>query len=100
MANNPNNGLINVNQFGTPSGSAQVMEGFSVNALFSLVNAATVSAQTKLAQIQARQSSISIGDMFEMQMLMNHLSQLSEMATAVVNAANTAVMSIARGVKG
>ncbi len=100
MANNPNNGLINVTQFGSTSGSAQVMDGFSVSSLFTLVNAATVSAETKLAQIQARQSSISIGDMFEMQMLMNHLSQLTEMATSVVNAANTAVMSMARNVKG
>jgi hypothetical protein len=98
---NPGNGLISVDQFGSASGGdAQIMRGFSVNTLFGLINAATVSAETKLAQIQARQSSISIGDMFEMQMLMNHLSQLTEMSTSVVNAANTATMSIARGVKG
>ena len=78
----------------------QVQSGFQVKALFGLVNTATQSAQTKLAEIQSRQSSISIGDMFEMQMLMNHLSQLSEMATGVVQASNSAIMSMARGVKG
>lgn len=77
-----------------------VQSGFSVQALFSLVNTATVSAKAKLLQIQARQSAISIGDMFEMQMLMNHLSQLSEMSTAVVSASNTAISSMSRNIKG
>lgn len=81
-------------------GGASVQSGFSVQALFSLVNTATVSAKAKLLEIQSRNSAISIGDMFEMQMLMNHLSQLSEMSTAVVSAANTAVTDMARNVKG
>jgi hypothetical protein len=74
--------------------------GFNVRDLFSLVNTATTSAKQKLLDIQSRHSSISIGDMFEMQMLMNHLSQLSEMATAVVSASHTAISSMARNVKG
>lgn len=74
--------------------------GFSVGVLFSLINTATLSAKAKLLQIQQRQSSISIADMFEMQMLMNHLSQLSEMTTSVVSASNTAIASMARNVKG
>ena len=37
--------------------------------------------------------------MFEMQMLMNHLSQLSEMATSVVSASNSAIADMARNVK-
>lgn len=74
--------------------------GFVVNALFGIINDATASAKTKLLEIQSKRSAISIGDMFEMQMLMNHLSQLSEMATGVVSASNTAVMSMARNVKG
>lgn len=77
-----------------------VQEGLNVSSLFSLVNDATISAKTKLLQIQALRSAISIGDMFEMQMLMNHLSQLSEMATAVVSASNTAITSMSRNVKG
>jgi hypothetical protein len=93
MANNNGNNPTNF------SGSG-VQEGLNVSALFSLVNDATISAKTKLLQIQALRSAISIGDMFEMQMLMNHLSQLSEMATAVVSASNTAITSMSRNVKG
>lgn len=77
-----------------------VQSGFSVNALFGIINNATISAKTKLLEIQSRRSAISIGDMFEMQMLMNHLSQLSEMASGIVSASNSAIMSMARGVKG
>jgi len=76
-----------------------VQQGFDVSSLFGLVNDATISAQTKLLQIQAQKSAISIGDMFEMQMLMNHLSQLSEMSSNVVSASNTAIQSMARNVK-
>lgn len=43
--------------------------------------------------------SINIRDMFEMQMLMNKLSQLSEMSTGIVSAANSAISSMARNVK-
>ncbi len=86
----------------TPSffegGGKQV--GFSVQTLFSLVNNATISARQKLLHIQEQKSAIAIGDMFEMQMLMNHLSQLSEMSTAVVSASHTAISSMARNVKG
>lgn len=76
-----------------------VQSGFSVKSLFSVINDATVSAKAKLSSIKSRRSSISIGDMFEMQMLMNHLSQLSEMSTSVVSASNSAISSMARNVK-
>ncbi len=77
-----------------------VHSGFSVNALFRIVHDATISAKQKLLQIKDRKSAISIGDMFEMQMLMNHLSQLSEMSTAVVSASNSAINTMARNLKG
>ena len=92
---------FNPNVFGV-SGSqtaGNVQVGFKVSELFHIVNNATRSAQAKLVEIQSRKSAISIGDMFEMQMLMNHLSQLSEMSTAVVSACNTAITSMARNVK-
>lgn len=72
-----------------------VQQGFEVKQLFAIVNDATVSAKAKLSQIKKNQSSISIGDMFEMQMLMNHLSQLTEMSAGVVSASNTAINSMA-----
>lgn len=77
-----------------------VQSGFSVENLFRAVEASTISAKVKLRQIGARRSAISILDMFEMQMLMNHLSQVSEMSTSVVSAANSAISSMARNVKG
>lgn len=77
-----------------------VETGFHVDFLISIVNDATVSAKRKLEIMKARRSSISIADMFDMQMLMNHLSQLSEMSTSVVSASNAAISSMARNVKG
>lgn len=74
--------------------------GFKVVALFSAINRAVSSAKAKLSAIKANRSSISIGDMFEMQMLMNHLSQLSEMTTGIVSASNSAISRMAQGIKG
>jgi hypothetical protein len=71
-----------------------IQSGFSVSVLFSAINNASVSAKTKLSAIRGRTSAISIGDMFEMQMLMNHLSQLSDMASSVVSASNTALQKM------
>lgn len=91
---------VNPTAFGRSSGSgANTLVGFEVGSLFHIVNDATTSAKAKLLQIQSRRSAISIGDMFEMQMLMNHLSQLSEMSTSVVSASNTAINSMARNLK-
>ena len=88
---------------GIPAGDAPFMlnneQGISLTNLLNVVNSATISAKAKLDQMQARKSSISIADMFDMQMLMNHLSQLSEMSSSVVSAANTSVMSMSRAIK-
>lgn len=80
------------------TGSA-IQTGFDVTKLFQIINNAVSSAKNKLTIIQNRTSSISIGDMFEMQMLMNHLSQLSEMSSAVVSASNAAITRMAQNVK-
>jgi len=77
-----------------------IQSGFGVQSLFKIVSDATLSAKSKLLEIKNRRSAISIGDMFEMQMLMNHLSQLSEMSTNVVSASNAAISSMARNIKG
>lgn len=77
-----------------------IQSAFSVQDLFKVLNDATASAKLKLLEIKNRRSAISIGDMFEMQMLMNHLSQLSEMSTSVVSASNSAIQRMAQNVKG
>lgn len=84
----------------SPGQGAHVGEGFDINFLIGVISNATVSAKTKLEILQARGSAISIADMFDMQMLMNHLAQLSEMSTSIVSAANTSIASMARNVKG
>jgi len=78
---------------------ANIQSGFSVKGLFSVIQNATISAKTKLTEISNRRSAISIGDMFEMQMLMNHLAQLSEMATSVVSASNSAISRMSQNIK-
>ena len=80
-------------------GAANAQSAFSMEILVEIINDSVVSAKGKLAQIQDAKSSISIGDMFEMQMLMNQLAQFSEMATGVAAAAHNSIMSMARNVK-
>jgi hypothetical protein len=70
-----------------------------MSALITIIDNAVVSARTKLREIQSTNSSISIGDMFEMQMLMNQLAQFSEISTGVVAASHQAIQSMARNVK-
>jgi hypothetical protein len=59
---------------------------------------ATADVKKKLDALTSSEG-ISISDMFEMQMLMNHLSQLSEMMTSIASATNSAIASMARNVK-
>lgn len=73
--------------------------GIEFDFLRKVVNDATQQVKTKLDKIQKNNSAISIGDMFEMQMLMNHLAQLSEMSTSVISSMNSSVSSMARNVK-
>jgi hypothetical protein len=64
------------------------------------ISEADQQVKDKLAAMEAMGDSVSISDMFEMQMLMNKLSQLSEMSAALVSASNSALASMARNVKG
>jgi len=73
-------------------------DGFKVDDLFKLIGDATKEVTKKLEKMK-QTDNISIPDMFEMQMLMNHLSQLSEMSSSVVSASNSAISSMARNVK-
>jgi hypothetical protein len=57
-------------------------------------------AATDRLDVLKTSNAISIGDMFEMQLLMNDLSQMSEMTTSVVSASNSAVKSMAQNLRG
>jgi hypothetical protein len=82
-----------------PYGDGQVREGFSPDEMFKLITDATADVKKKLKTLKGQGTNISIADMFEMQMLMNHRSQLSEMSTGVISASNSAIASMARNVK-
>jgi len=73
--------------------------GFDMQALLQIINSSTTAGQSHINAVNAQTQNVSIGDMFDMQMMMNKLSQLSEMSTAVVNASNSSIQSMARNVK-
>ncbi len=76
-----------------------VQAGFAMTVLSDLVQGATADAKTKLATLQNEGSTVSIANMFDMQLLMNRLSQLSEMSSTVMSAAHTTFNSMTRNVK-
>lgn len=83
-------------------GASNDYNGYTVQTienLFDFVSSQSNVVNSKLEQIKAAGSQISISDMFELQIKMNRLSQLSEMSTSVVSAANSSIMSMARNVK-
>jgi len=68
-------------------------------ALIDDMHAGTRDVTAKLDAVGRRGSAVSVGDMFEMAMTMNHLSQLGDMSTSVVSTSNASVVAMARGVK-
>lgn len=82
-----------------PFGDGGERVGFNVDQIFAIIGNATKAVKTKMDELKDAKDNISIQHMFEMQMLMNHLAQLSEMSTNVIAASNTAISSMARNVK-
>jgi len=80
---------------GITTSKLQVQFGF----LVTMIEQLTQTAMSKIAIIRSQKSAMSIGDMFDLQMAMNRLSQFSEMSTSIISAMNTAVQSMARNVK-
>ncbi|WP_319432500.1 DUF5407 family protein [Mycobacterium sp. RTGN5] len=69
-------------------------------ALSSAISKQGAAVKAKLGALQSNGEDLTVTDMFETQMLMNKLSQLSEMSSGVVSAMDQATMSRARAVKG
>ncbi|MBV9005774.1 MAG: DUF5407 family protein [Solirubrobacterales bacterium] len=67
-------------------------------ALSAILSRATSDVKKKLDAL-IKSEGVLVSDMFEMQMLMNHLSQLSEMAASITSATNSAISAMARNVK-
>lgn len=75
--------------------------GINMDFLRELINSRTDKVKEAMENLKAKgESEISIGAMFELQMLMNQLSQISEASNSVVNASNQTLNSMARNTKG
>lgn len=55
--------------------------------------------QQTIKEIQNANEALSVGDMLEMQLLMDHLSELAATSASVVSAADSTIMSMGRNVK-
>ncbi len=74
-------------------------QGIQTDELAELINQQTKEVRQKIEEMRTKSDQISIGEMFEMQMLMNRLSQLSEMSTQIVGACHGAMIAVARNLK-
>jgi hypothetical protein len=83
-----------------PASGVQSRVQVYFSSLITTIESMSNVVKSKIAMIQANKSAMSIGDMFDLQMAMNKLSQFSEMSTSVIAAMNTSINSMARNVKG
>jgi len=74
-------------------------ESIPAEELSQIVEEQTKKVQEKIRQLREKKDEISIGDMFELQMAMNRLAQLSEASTQVVGASHGALIAMARNIK-
>jgi hypothetical protein len=74
-------------------------KGVSFSALVSAIEDLTAVAKSKIAMIRSKRSAMSISDMFDLQMSMNNLSQLSEMSTSVISSMNQSIVDMAKNVR-
>jgi len=79
-------------------GGTQQAVGFGP--LMDIINQMTNDVKSQLGVIRSKRSAMSIADMFDLQLMMNKLSQVSEMSTSVVTSMQTSIMSLARNMKG
>jgi hypothetical protein len=68
--------------------------------LVDMIDLLSIQAKSKIAIMRSKKSSMSIADMFDLQMAMNKLSQFSEMSTGVIGAINGSISTINRNLKG
>jgi len=73
-------------------------EGVKYENMFDVLQQATMAVKNQMESLAGR-SNISIVQMFELQMRMNKLSQLSEMSANVLSSMNGSINSMARGIK-
>jgi hypothetical protein len=75
--------------------------GVQFSYLVDAINLLSTNVKSKISIIRSKGgSAMSIADMFDLQMMMNKLSQFSELSTSVISGMNTSIMSMARNMKG
>lgn len=83
------------------AGSASTHYEFvEMEPLINLITTEQTDVMEKLQAIKEAKSSISIADMFDMQLRMNKLGQMAEMGSSIISAANTSIKSMTSGIKG
>lgn len=68
--------------------------GFAFAPLADMINDLTNQVKQKIVDMRENQDTMSIADMFDLQMAMNKLSQMSELSTTVLAEANKAISRI------
>ena len=76
---------------------AEGSTGIDLHGLKDFIVEASQEVQTKLDQMHGTE--IQIDQMFDMQLSMNALTQISEMSTSVASGMNSSVASMARNIK-
>ena len=78
--------------------SVNASEGISIGHLIDAIRKGQAAIKGKLANLPPAKDDdeVSIMDIFEMQMLANHFSQITEMSPNVVSASNAAIGGMAR----
>jgi hypothetical protein len=82
------------------SSTAPKVGSISRTALADSISKQNAAVQAQLSELRGKSESVSIADMFKMQMTMNKLSQMSEMSSSIMSAQNQAISSVARNLKG
>jgi hypothetical protein len=72
------------------------VQNIEFSPLVDMIEFLSVQAKSQIAKIRSKKSSMSVADMFDLQMSMNKLSQFTEMSTSVVSAINTSISTINR----
>lgn len=79
--------------------SDHVTDSYGFSGLVTIVQGANQSVKTKLAQITDAGSTVSIANMFDMQMLMNRLTHATELGSNVIKGGHDALSAMLRNVK-
>lgn len=74
-------------------------DGIDIGSFVELLKSLTEKVKGKVNELKGKENGASIADMFDLQLEMNHLSQMSETSTQLASAMHQANQSVARNLK-